>query len=267
MYADPVRIAVAQISCTLGNLEANLHTVSQFAERAKKGGAEMVVFPEVVDTGYAMATIREQAVPWTEGALPRLREVARRLSLRIVCGLSEREGKAIYNSQVVVDRDGEVIAKYRKTHLFTAPPIAENLCFTPGDSLTDFQLSPFSFGLSICYDLRFPEVYRKLATAHNVTAFIISSAWPFPRVEHFQTLARARAIENQSYVIAANRVGTDDGVTFCGSSAMVDPSGVVIASASPDREELIQADLSEEVLKSVRSRMNVFPDRRVDIYR
>lgn len=262
-----MKIAVAQISCFLGDIEANLRTIRRFAEQAAKSGAEMIVFPEMVDTGYSMATIREHAAPWTEGALPRLRDMARSLPLRIVCGLSERDGKAIYNSQVVVDRDGEVIAKYRKTHLFNAPPIAENLCFTPGHSLVDFQLPPFRFGLSICYDLRFPEVYRKLATAHDVTAFMISSAWPFPRVEHFQTLARVRAIENQSYVIAANRVGTDEGVTFCGSSVIIDPSGVVVAAASPDREELIQADLSEEVLKSVRSRMDVLADRRVDLYK
>lgn len=261
-----VKIAVAQISCSLGDLEANLGKIEQFAERAKRSGAEMIVFPEMVDTGYATPTIREYAASWTEGAVPKLREMARRLSLHLVCGLSERDGNVIYNSQVVVDRDGQVVARYRKTHLFAAPPIAEHLCFARGDRLADFQLPPFRFGLSICYDLRFPEVFRRLATVNQVNAFILSSAWPFPRVEHFRTLASARAIENQSYVISANRVGTDDGVTFCGNSAIIDPSGVIVASASPDREELIQAELSEDVIKSVRSRIAVFADRRPDLY-
>src|SRR5438876_684745 len=111
----------------------------------------------------------------------------------------------------------------------------------------------------------FPEMYRKLVIEQNANALIVSSAWPFPRVEHFRTLAMARAIENQSYVIAANRVGTDDGVSFCGTSAIIDPSGIIIASASPDREELIQAELSQELARSIRDRMEIFAHRRQDL--
>jgi predicted amidohydrolase len=106
-----------------------------------------------------------------------------------------------------------------------------------------------------------------LAVEHNVNAFIISSAWPFPRVEHFRALALARAIENQSYVIAANRVGADEGVTFCGSSMIVDPYGATMAAASADREELVYAELSPNVVASVRSRMDIFAARRSDLYK
>ena len=109
-------------------------------------------------------------------------------------------------------------------------------------------------------------MYRKLATKQNVGAFLISSAWPFPRVEHFRTLAMARAIENQAYVIASNRVGKDDDLWFCGSSAIIDPRGVVIAAASADREELIHAEVSEELILSVRSRVESFAHRRQDLY-
>src|SRR3989449_6776748 len=97
--------------------------------------------------------------------------------------------------------------------------------------------------------------------------FITSSAWPLVRVEHLRILAMARAIENQSYLILANRVGTDDGVTFCGTSAIIDPYGVIVAAASADREELIQAEISAEVINSVRKRMAVFEHRRPDLYR
>jgi omega-amidase len=137
---------------------------------------------------------------------------------------------------------------------------------SPGDGFTSFAFADLRFGFSICYDLRFPEVYRKLAVENDVNAFLISSAWPFPRVEHFRTLAMARAIENQSYVIVANRTGADDGVSFCGSSAIIDPYGVLIASASQDREELVHAELSVDLVDSVRSRMDVFADRRKDLY-
>ena len=105
-----------------------------------------------------------------------------------------------------------------------------------------------------------------LLVDQNVGAFIVSSAWPFPRLEHFRTLILARAIENQSYVIASNRVGKDDDLWFCGSSAIIDPRGVVVASASADREELIQADLSEDLVRSVRSRVESLAHRRQDLY-
>jgi predicted amidohydrolase len=120
--------------------------------------------------------------------------------------------------------------------------------------------------LGICYDLRFPEMYRKLVTEQNISAFIVSSAWPFPRDEHFRILAVARAIENQSYVIASNRVRKDDDLWFCGASAIIDPRGVVIAAASADREEVVHADLSQEIVNSVRQRVQSLGHRRQDLY-
>jgi omega-amidase len=261
-----MRIAAAQISCSLGDPPANLRKVESFLSRAKERGADLVVFPEMVDTGYTMSAIRTHAASWAEGFVPGLQRLAQSLSLAVVCGVSEKVGETIYNSQIVLDAAGQLVTSYRKTHLFAAPPIEEQLCFSPGKCLADFAFRDLRFGLSICYDLRFPEVYRKLALEHKVNAFVISSAWPFPRVEHFRTLAVARAIENQSYVIAANRVGTDEGVTCCGSSAIIDPYGVIVAAASVDREELILAELSADVISSVRSRMGVFADRRTDLY-
>ena len=166
----------------------------------------------------------------------------------------------------MIDANGKIIAKYRKTHLVTAAPLDERPYFTAGDGFASCKIDKFNLGLGICYDLRFPEFYRTLAVNHGTNVLINSSAWPFPRVEHLRILALARAIENQSYLILANRVGTDDGVTFCGTSAIIDPYGVIIASASADREELIQAELSEEVIASVRNRMAVFAHRRRDLY-
>ncbi|MBA2435695.1 MAG: hypothetical protein H0V54_11565 [Chthoniobacterales bacterium] len=262
-----MKIAAAQIACTLGDPAANLEKMRAFAGRAQDAGAELVVFPEMSDTGYAMPVIRAQARPWSEGAVPALQEIARNLSLAIISGVSEKEGDAIYNSQVVINAAGAIIAKYRKAHLFSPAPIEEHKCFAPGCELGSVALGPFQIGLTICYDLRFPEIYRALAIERGVNLFVISSAWPFPRVEHLRVLATARAIENQSYVVLANRVGKDEGVPFCGSSAIIDPSGVIVAGASPEREELIVAEASSEVLKRVRARMAVFSDRRPDFYK
>src|SRR5213593_3901873 len=261
-----MKVSVAQISCSLGDPEANLLKVRDFSSHARDVGVELIVFPEMTDTGYSMPVIRAHANHWTSGFAPGLQEIAKKLSIAIVSGVSERDGSSIYNSQVLVDADGNIPAKYRKTHLYAVAPVEEQTCFAPGDAFATFVLGGLHFGFSICYDLRFPEMYRRLATEQKIGAFIVSSAWPFPRVEHFRTLAMARAIENQSYVVASNRVGKDDDLWFCGSSAIIDPRGVAVASASADREELIQADLSEDLVLSVRSRVESLAHRRPDLY-
>ena len=109
-------------------------------------------------------------------------------------------------------------------------------------------------------------MYRKLALEYESNVLIISSAWPFPRIEHLRTLTVARAIENQSYVILANRVGVDDGVKCCGISAIIDPYGITLASASTDREELIEAEISKESIAAVREKIPLFAHRRRDLY-
>jgi omega-amidase len=261
-----MKVAVAQISCSLGDQEANLCKVRDFSQRAKDVGAELILFPEMTDTGYSMPVIHKHADHWKTGFVPGLREIANKLSMVIVSGVSERDGSSIYNSQVVVDAKGDIVAKYRKTHLYAVAPVEEHTCFAHGDAFASFELGGLHFGFSICYDLRFPEMYRKMATEQNVGAFLLSSAWPFPRDEHFRVLAQARAIENQSYMIVSNRVGKDHDLWFCGNSAIIDPRGIVIAAASPDREELIHGDVSQGLVQSVRQRMESLGHRRQDLY-
>jgi omega-amidase len=261
-----VKIAAAQISCTSGEVGGNLRKIREFVSRAKKSGAELIVFPEMSDTGYSIAAIQKYASSWNEGAVPRLEQIAKEFSIAIASGVSEREGNRIYNSQVLVDATGSVVAKYRKTHLVAAAPLDERTCFAPGEEFVSYKFGNFTFGLTICYDLRFPEVCRNLAVEHGANVFLNSSAWPIVRVEHLRILALTRAIENQSYLILANRVGVDDGVTLCGTSVVIDPYGVILAAASVDREEIIYADISKEIVDLVRDRMRVFEHRRKDLY-
>jgi len=266
LQIEAMKIAAAQIACTPGDLEANLRTIKDFASRAKDFGVELIVFPEMIDTGYSMPVIQKHASSWTEGAVPQLQEMAKQFSLAIIAGVSDREGPRIYNGQVFIDAGGNIRAKYRKTHLVTAAPLDERPLFAAGDTFASCKLDKFNLGLTICYDLRFPEICRALAVEHSANVFVNSSAWPLPRLDHLRILALARAIENQCYLVLANRVGTDDGVTFCGTSVIIDPYGVIVAAASADREELIQAEISEEVINSVRGRMAVFDHRRQDLY-
>jgi predicted amidohydrolase len=289
-----MKVAAAQISCAPGDIGANLRKVREFCERARKSGAELIVFPEMTDTGYSMPLIQKHAVAWSEGAVPKLRELAKELSLIIVCGVSEREGSSLYNAQAMIDPNGQILAKYRKMHLIAAAPLNERSCFSAGDEFVSCKIvdttsralesakqltkgtrhsgdtplpdADFTIGLTICYDLRFPEMCRTLAVDHGVNVFVTSSAWPFVRIEHLRVLALARAMENQTYLILANRVGTDGGVTLCGSSAILDPYGTILAAAPPDREALIYGDINRETLDLVRSQMKVFEHRRSDLY-
>jgi len=262
-----MKIAAAQISCVLGDFTANLRKARNFAVLAKKSGAELIVFPEMVDTGYSMPVIQKHAKKWSDGAVPELRKIAKEISIAVVAGISDRDGASIFNSQVLVNAQGEVVAKYRKTHLVTAAPLDERVCLSPGNEFVSCKVENFNVGLSICYDLRFPEMARTLVVDRGANVIVNSSAWPVVRAEHLRIFALARAVENQSYLIIANRVGTDDGVTFAGSSLIVDPSGAIVAAASPDREELIQADISEQVIADVRTRVTVFAHRRPELYK
>src|SRR5256714_15159349 len=260
-----MKIAAAQISCVLGNFDANLGKIRDFAELAKESGNQLIVFPEMIDTGYSMPVIQKHAKTWSEGAVPELQRIAKETSIGIVAGISDRDGTSIFNAQVLVDAQGEILAKYRKTHLVTAAPLDERVCLSPGNEFVSCKVGKFTVGLSICYDLRFPEMARTLVVERRANVIMNSSAWPAVRAEHLRILALARAVENQSYLIIANRVGTDDGVTFCGSSVIVDPSGKILASASTDCEELIQAEIFQSFIDDVRNRVRVFDHRRADL--
>src|SRR5438445_13460824 len=271
-----MKIAAAQISCMLGDFSANLRKVRDFAVLAKKSGAELIVFPEMADTGYSMPVIQKHAKKWSDGAVPELQKIAKEISIAVVAGISDRDGASIFNSQVLVNGRGEIFAKYRKTHLVTAAPLDERVCLSPGNEFVSTNLDPpsqdcgaasnFNVGLSICYDLRFPEMARTLVVRKGANVIVNSSAWPVVRAEHLRILALSRAVENQSYFVIANRVGTDDGVTFCGSSVIVDPSGKVLAAASVDREEIICDEISKEIIGLVRDQVRIFEHRRADLY-
>ena len=262
-----MKIAAAQISCELGNFDANLRKLRDFTLQAKSSGADLIVFPEMMDTGYSMPVIQKHARRWNDGAVPELQRIAKENGIAIIAGVSDRDGNSIFNAQVFVDANGKVVGKYRKTHLVTAAPLDERACFSAGDEFVACKMGEFNVGLSICYDLRFPEMARALVVNYGANVIVNSSAWPIVRAEHLRILALARAVENQSYFIIANRVGIDDGVTLCGGSIIIDPSGKMVASASSDREEWIQAEISTGVIDEVRKKVPAFAHRRDELYK
>ena len=260
-----MKAAVAQIACTLGDVPSNCLLITEYAARARLAGCDLVLFPEMVDTGYEVGAIEQCAGPKTGLAFSTASKAAAHERMYIACGLSEKEGGKIYNSLVVFGPEGELVGKYRKTHLFNPPPVSEGTCITAGDSLTVIDIGGFKCGLMICYDLRFPELARSL-TLKGAEILLVASAWPFPRLEHWQVLLKARAVENQVYVLGANRVGNDAGCTFCGSSAIIDSYGMSCGTAAPDRSQLIVSDLDRETLEWSRKKLPMLQDRRPELY-
>jgi omega-amidase len=261
-----MKIGIAQIECVAGDVSTNSLKIVSYIEEAKASECDVVVFPEMADTGYDMAAIRETASSWNEDPFITIQQAARKAKIHVICGLSEKEQQTIYNTTVVFGPDGAVIGKYRKSHLASYAPLNEDKCISPGNSLQLVNIGGMKWGLMICYDLRFPEISRTL-TLQGADVLLLCSAWPFPRLTHWNTLIQARAIENQTYFIAANRIGTDNSVTFCGSSRIVDPYGVIVSSAAEEREELIVGEIRQKVIEAVRGKMRVFQHRRNDMYK
>ena len=258
---EGAKVVIAEIDVGRGEAAAE-----SARARAKNSGAELVVFPEMADTGYSMPVIQKCARPWKDGAVIEIQKTAKENSIAIIAGISDRDGDSIFNAQVFVDPSGEVIGKYRKTHLVTAAPLDERVCFSAGNEFVVSSFGNFNIGLSICYDLRFPEMARALAVKYGANVIVNSSAWPVVRAEHLRILALARAVENQSYFIVANRVGTDDGIMLCGNSMIIDPAGKILANASSGQEELIQAEISPAFIDETRNRVPAFAHRREELY-
>ncbi|MCK5312522.1 MAG: hypothetical protein KAJ62_10450 [Desulfobacteraceae bacterium] len=258
-----MKLGVIQMECVLGDVDANMEKVSSYTSKAKTEGFELVVFPEMVDTGYNMEAINRHASFWdekTNNPFNFIKRLGKKNKINIICNLSEREDGKIYNTTLCVNPAGEVIGKYRKSHLADYPPLNEGSCITPGRDIKIVEINNIKFGLLTCYDLRFPEISRALVLK-GADVLVLCSAWPFPRLIHWNTLIRARAIENQVYFIASNRVGVDDSVTFCGSSRIIDPYGVIISSASENYESIIFGEINPKVIKKVRKNMPVFSHR------
>jgi predicted amidohydrolase len=258
-----MKVAAIQLDAVVADPEANLVRAKALIGRAARMGCDLVVLPEMIDTGYVMDDIARTADAWDGAFVPGLREVARGHGINIVSGVSERVGDDIFNAIAAIDREGTIVGHYRKVHLFS--PAGEDQTCTAGDALVVCELDDIRWGLAVCYDIRFPEMTRRLAFA-GIKGLLIPSAFPFPRLDHWRVLLRARAMENQCFVVAANRVGTDGKLTFCGSSQVIDPYGTVVAAAGEIGDAFATAEVELRDVDAVRSAIPAFSSARPDVY-
>jgi predicted amidohydrolase len=268
-----MRVAAVQLNST-ADFERNLERADRFTRAAAADGAQLVVLPEKWTALGRGEALRAGAQPLDGPAIGWARAVARELGIDLVAGsISERrdDEPRLRNTSVHVGPDGEIRATYRKVHMFDV--IVEGTVYReseheePGEELAVSEAAGgVELGLSICYDLRFPEVYRILAI-RGARIFSVPAAFTVPTTrDHWEVLLRARAIEDQAFVIAANQIGEHEpGVRSGGRSMIVDPWGIVLALAA-DREGPIVADLDLDAQERIRRELPALANRRPAAY-
>ena len=264
MGNNRLKISCVQMDMRLGAVDENFaRAEALIREAVQTARPDVAVLPETWNTGYFPADLAATADRDGERTKAAFSALAKELNVNIVCGsVANRRGDEFFNTAYVFDRRGDAIAEYDKTHLFTYA--GEDRHFRAGEALCLFELDGRPCSLIICYDLRFPELTRKLAL-EGAEVLFVPAQWPEKRTMHLETLARARAIENQMFLALCNSVGTA-GETHCGGeSALLDPWGEYIARAW-DGEELITGELDFSVVEGIRSSINVFRDRRPELY-
>jgi predicted amidohydrolase len=253
-----MRVHVVQLSYGDGEtLDARVERVAAVV-RAQQG-ADLVVLPELwPNGGFAYDTWEASAQPLDGPVVTALRNATRELGALVHMGsfVERDETGRMFNTSVLLGGDGAVLATYRKIHLFGFGE-GEPKIMTSGDDIVVHD----GLGLATCYDLRFPEQFRRLLDA-GAEVVLLPAAWPAKRVAHWRLLAQARAVENQSYVVACNTAGKHSGVGMGGGSIVVDPWGTVLAEAGTD-EEVLVADLDLELLARTRSSFPILADRRL----
>jgi predicted amidohydrolase len=258
-----INIALAQNKIVPGQLAQNESRARRVAAQASERGIELLILPELWPSGYDLDQARIHAAPLDEGPFALMAELALTHQIHITGTALEANPNGLpYNTAALFGPQGERIGAYRKIHLFA--PLGEVEHMSPGQSLPTFDLPWGRTALAICYDLRFPELWRHYTDA-GVQLILIPAEWPQVRVEHWQLLLRARAVENQIFVAGCNRAGRDSDGDYGGHSAVIDPWGRVLVEGGTE-PGLLFATLNLREVSRSRRRLPALADRRPEVY-
>ncbi|AUI77522.1 carbon-nitrogen family hydrolase [Lactiplantibacillus pentosus] len=258
-----MRVALAQLDIQFGDPDANYQQVEVAIQRAAEQTVDVIVLPEMWNTGYALTRLNVVADDDGQRTRQLLSKLARQFRVNIVGGsVAVARDDHYYNEMLVIDRHGQLVSQYDKVHRFGL--MAEDRYITAGATENVFELDDVAAMGVICYDIRFPEWLRKQA-AQGPRVIFVSAEWPTQRQMQWRLLLQARAIENQAFVVAVNRVGSDPDNQFGGQSLVIDPLGdlLAIGGAHP---QLITATLDLAQVERVRGQIPVFEDRRPELY-
>lgn len=257
-----ITLSLAQMDIVWGEPAANLERAEAWVVEAARRGSDLVLLPELWTSAYDLEKAAAHAVQPGTSAWERLSGLARAHSICVAGSVLREAENRIYNSALLFAPDGSLVESYDKVHLFRL--MDEDRYLAPGERTPVAHLPFGRCAMAICYDLRFPELFRKYALA-GAELILLPAEWPYPRLEHWRILLRARAIENQLFIAACNRVGRGGDAEFFGHSAIVDPSGRAIVEAW-ESEVLLTATLDLDAIADARAVLPVFEDRRPTLY-
>ncbi len=256
-------IAIIQIDLAYGEPEINQKVIKAAFGRLE-GDVDIVVLPEMWNTAYDLSRLEEIADVNAEKSIAFLSTLAKKYQVNIIGGsVAMKTEDKMTNTLLVINKDGTCIKKYSKAHLFRL--MEEEKYLTEGNEDGLFRLDDLDCAGVICYDIRFPEWIRSHMLDQASLLFVVAE-WPKQRIEHWRSLLIARAIENQCYVIACNRVGEDPNNEFGGHSMIIDPWGRVVEEAE-DEAKILYGKIDPSIVEETRKRIPVFDDRRVDLYK
>ncbi len=258
-----IKVGLAQIDVSFGQTDENFERVEKFVAQAAKQQVDVVVFPEMWNTGYALTELDQLADRDGAHTKELLSKLAKQYHVNIVGGsVSTNRNGHFYNTSYIFDSEGQLVSQYDKAHLFGL--MHEEQFITAGAAKNQFTLAGVLSAGVICYDIRFPEWLRTNALG-GAKIIYVSAEWPEPRIKQWETLLAARAIENQAFVVAVNRVGNDPDNHFSGHSQVIDPLGNVVLDAGED-ETLVTTEFDFDQIDQVRGSIPVFDDRRPELY-
>ncbi|GAX91592.1 carbon-nitrogen family hydrolase [Effusibacillus lacus] len=263
MQVEKLRIAIIQMDIAFGDARANREKADRMIRQAAATGTDLILLPELWTTAYDLTRILELADNEGQETKEQMSRLAKDLNVNILAGsvANKREGR-VYNTTFLFNRRGEPMFTYSKLHLFRL--MDEEKYLAAGSEIGQIEVEGLPCGTMICYDLRFPELSRKLALAGAKVLFI-PAEWPHPRLHHWRTLQMARAIENQMFVVSCNRVGRAGDTEFFGHSMVVDPWGEILCEAG-EEEQILHTEIDLKLADTVRQRIPIFEDRRSDLY-
>jgi len=265
---EKVNVALAQISCKVGDKKHNINVMKKNIKRAKEKGANLVIFPELSLTGYLNRDLAyELAEPIPGSSIHSLEEIAKKENIHIVFGMPEKSEKAhavLYNTAVLLGPDG-LIGKYRKMHLPTHSVFEEKRYFRLGYEAPVFETELGKMGLTICYDMFFPEISRLLRLKGSQLIICISAS-PAVRSRFFEVFTAARALENTVFLAYVNLVGVENGLQFWGGSRIIAPDGSILAKAKYDEEDLVIGTIDYADLERAEAFVPTLRDLRPELF-
>ncbi|MBU9723046.1 MULTISPECIES: carbon-nitrogen family hydrolase [Bacillaceae] len=260
------RVALVQMHIAFGDPDTNFRTVEEnirmICTSDKK--VDVIVLPELWSTGYDLTRLNEIADNEGKTTVEFIGKLAKSFQVNIIAGsIPKATDSGVKNTMLVFNRNGELIKEYSKAHLFRL--MNEEKYLIEGNSDGLFQLDGELCAGVICYDIRFPEWVRTHMLDDTKVLFVVAE-WPKPRIDHWRALLISRAIENQCYVVACNRIGSDPNNEFGGHSIIVGPWGEIVAEAD-ESETILYGDLDMSEVEKVRKTIPIFSDRRTELYR